>query len=119
MAFEAINLGSNPSPPAREYVDNSPQALFSFYTEGVLKNKYVLYGAALVAVVVLVGALLFLTPAQKTADEGADGLEAVRNAAANSPAVAPNANPLNQVTPAENPIEKTNPFKNDYKNPFE
>jgi len=79
-----------------------------------------LYGIALAALALIVlVAFLVLTP-QRDVDSpsGTEGaLE--RAASVDVPSVAPNANPLQHITPSENPVEKTNPFKNDYKNPFE
>lgn len=84
-------------------------------------RQYFLYVGALAAVVLLVAVIYvsFFTPGGNESAPPADIGDALKNAAIDTPAVAPSANPLKQVAPTANPIEKTNPFKNEYKNPFE
>lgn len=48
-----------------------------------------------------------------------DAGTAIEQVTEGAPAIAPSTNPASSAVPAVNPIEKTNPFKNDYKNPFE
>lgn len=85
-------------------------------------KQYLLYAGALAAVL-LVGAVIYFSlssaPREDESAPPADVENVLKNAAVDTPTVAPSANPLKQVAPTENPIEKTNPFKNDYKNPFE
>ncbi|TAL49301.1 hypothetical protein EPN83_00950 [Patescibacteria group bacterium] len=81
-----------------------------------------------IAVVVVLSALVIIALVYWAAvlRKPAGGREAVQDlssaleqAVGQTSVVAPSANPLDKVTTPVNPIEKTNPFKNEYKNPFE
>lgn len=103
-------------------VDSKPPRCFRLYTEGVTdKHPYLLYIAVFGGAILLGTVLFLLLPSSSLPPQSGSPAsieEALEEAAVETPSVAPDANPLRQVTPAANPIEKTNPFKNEYKNPF-
>ncbi len=84
-----------------------------------MNQRVMLYAGALIALLFLVGALFYLWIVQSPREVPPPIESALDKAVVETPAVAPSANPLNQVTPTANPIEKTNPFTNEYTNPFE
>ncbi len=55
----------------------------------------------------------------QSTQQAEEASSALLQVTSNTPQVAPSVNPAASAIPAVNPIEKTNPFKNEYKNPFE
>ncbi|MEK7607492.1 MAG: hypothetical protein AAB484_01010 [Patescibacteria group bacterium] len=71
-----------------------------------------------VGIIIIIVLALWLWPAGKVAE--APSLEdLVEDIVVETPTVAPSTNPLDNAVPTVNLLEKTNPFKNEYKNPFE
>lgn len=75
----------------------------------------------LIAILAIVaGTLWFQFQSKKEKQASVNTIsEALDQSIIDVPKVAPEVNAIKQVLPAGNPIEKTNPFKDEYKNPFE
>lgn len=93
---------------------------------GGRKKMTTVYTAIGVAVVAVVGYFVYVmnVPSRETAEQTATGQlkdvsAALDQATTKTSAAPPSANPIKNLAPTGNPIEKTNPFKYEYKNPFE
>ncbi|MDO8579585.1 MAG: hypothetical protein Q7R72_01805 [bacterium] len=67
-----------------------------------------------VGIIIIMALAFWFWPVDKVVE--APSLE---NIVVETPQVAPSTNPLDNAVPTANLLEKTNPFKNEYKNPFE
>lgn len=74
-----------------------------------------------VVIIVLAGAaywFLVTRPQKQALEQVTNTTQALEQVVESAPVVAPKTNPAASAIPAVNPLEKTNPFKNEYKNPF-
>ena len=83
------------------------------------KRNYLILFTVILIAILLIGGIIWYSAREKknSQDNTLDSL--LEDATVETTFDVTSANPLEEAAPAINPIEKTNPFKDEYKNPFE